>query len=143
MREGVSGDLSGGGRMRNVVDYRLCDQVVTVYRRQGDSVLRRVFFKAFLDQRRSRDLNRKGGTESNAFLLVIPGDEQSVFIGDKVLPGEGPEIQGAQEWAAFIPANVPDLVVVSHAGVKRWQGRIVHTEAGGSVQRFTNLTQVR
>lgn len=122
--------------------YPLCRQTVTVYRLVEDEVYRQVFPRAFLDCRESRDLNKKGSQLTHSFLLVIPGSSQQVFVGDKVFDGIGPEIT-RQEWGRFVPANVPELVMVSHAGVKRFQGKIVHTEAGGSVQRYTNLSQNR
>ena len=52
-------------------------------------------------------------------------------MGDKVLLGEGPEIATREEWAGFIPAKVPGLVVVKYVDPKYWQGRLIHVEAGG------------
>lgn len=125
---------------RNVcpVDYGLCNQTVTVYHWEDGRVTATVYDNAFLDVRKSRTNNSQGMKEANAFLLVIPGKVQTVFVGDKVLLGRGPEVS-AGEWAEFIPALVENLAVVSLAGVKFWQGQIVHTEAGGSQLRFTNL----
>lgn len=120
------------------VDYRLCNQTVTVYHREGDTVTTTVYNNAFFDMRKSQTVDEQGTREANAFLLVIPGATQAVFVGDKVLLGEGAEISPGQ-WAGFIPAAVENLAIVSHAGVKYWQGKAVHTEAGGSQLRFTNL----
>lgn len=125
------------------VDYRLCDQKVTVYHRDGEVYSRRVYDRAFFDMRKGRSMDKGGSREATSFLLVIPGDAQAVFVGDKVMLGEGPEISGREEWARFIPALVPGLAMVSHADVKCWKGRPVHTEAGGSLLRFTNLAQNR
>lgn len=122
------------------VDYRLCNTVVTVYHREGDTVTRVLHPKAFFDMRRVHKLKREGAQEATSFLLVIPGPQQTVFVGDKVLLGEGPELEAAQ-WARFIPGLVPGLAVVSHVDVKYWAGRPVHTEAGGTLLRFTNLAQ--
>lgn len=129
--------------LRCPVDYRLCDQKVTVYHREGDDIRRMVYGRAFFDMRKSRSLDRDGGQESTAFLLVIPGQAQAVFVGDKVMLGEGPVVEGREDWARFIPALVPGLVVVSYADVKYWRGRIVHTEAAGKLLRFSNLAQIR
>lgn len=124
------------------VDYGLCDMVVTVYHREGDTVTRTVHGRAFFDQRRARKVEREGAMASSSFLLVIPGEGQAVQIGDKVMRGEGPEV-GPEDWARFIPALVPGLVVVSHVDVKYWRGRPVHTEAGGTMLRFNDLAQNR
>ena len=113
------------------VDYSLCNQTVTVYHKDGDKYIRTVYERAFLDHRKTQTIDRTGSKEANSFLLVIPGDSQPVFMGDKVYDGIGPEITTSKEWAAFIPVNVPGLVVVSYADPKKWNGRIVHTEAGG------------
>ena len=113
------------------VNYRLCDQTVTVYHKEGDSYTRTVYNKAFLDHRKTQTVDKTGNKEANSFLLVIPGNSQAVFVGDKVYDGTGPEITDREAWAAFIPSKVSGLVVVSYADTKKWQGQIVHTEAGG------------
>ncbi len=113
------------------VDYRLCNQTVTVYRKEDDNYTRTVYSKAFLDHKKTNSVDKTGSKEANSFLLVVPGDHQTVFIGDRVMLGEGPEITTREEWAAFIPAKVSGLVVVSYADPKYWNGKIVHTEAGG------------
>ena len=113
------------------VDYRLCNQTVTVYHKDGDKYIRTVHERAFLDYKKTQTVDRTGSKEANSFLLVIPGSAQSVFVGDKVYDGIGPEIADREAWAKFIPANVPGLVVVSYADPKKWNGNIVHTEAGG------------
>lgn len=113
------------------VDYRLCNQTVTVYHKEGDKYLRTVYDRAFLDHKKTQTVDKTGSKEANSFLLVIPGAAQSVFVGDKVYDGIGPEIADRAAWAAFIPAKVPGLVVVDYADLKKWNGNIVHTEAGG------------
>lgn len=118
---------------RNIcpVNYSLCNQTVTVYHKDGDTVTRAVHPRAFLDFRKTLTTDKTGSKEANSFLLVIPGAMQTVFVGDKVMLGDGPEISTAKEWAALVPVKVPGLVVVSYADCKYWDGRIVHTEAGG------------
>lgn len=113
------------------VDYRLCNQTVTVYHKDGDTYARTVYERAFLDFRKTQTVDKTGSKEANSFLLVIPGDAQAVFVGDKVLLGVGPEISTREDWAAFIPSKVQGLVVVSYVDTKYWNGKIVHTEAGG------------
>lgn len=113
------------------VDYLLCNQTVTVYHQEEGKYTRTVYDRAFLDFRKTQTTDKTGSRESNSFLLVIPGDTQPVFVGDKVLYGIGPEIATAKEWAAFVPVKVPGLVVVSYVDPKYWNGKLVHTEAGG------------
>ncbi len=113
------------------VDYRLCNQTVTVYHKDGDAYTRKVFDKAFLDFKKTENVDKTGSTESNSFLLVIPGSEQVVFVGDKVLLGVGEEITNREQWAALVPTKRAGVVVVKYVDVKYWRGKIVHTEAGG------------
>lgn len=113
------------------VDYSLCNQTVTVYHKEEDKYTRTVHSRAFLDYRKTLTTDKTGSKEANTFLLVIPGDSQAVFVGDKVLEGNGPEVTSREAWAALVPVKVPGLVVVDYVDVKYWRGRIVHTEAGG------------
>lgn len=113
------------------VDYRLCNQTVTVYHKDGDTYTRTVHKNAFLDFKKTQSVDKTGSKEANSFLLVIPGSTQAVHVGDRVLLGIGPEITNREEWAAFIPSKVNGLVVVSYVDPKYWNGKIVHTEAGG------------
>ena len=113
------------------VDYRMCSQTVTVYHRDGDTYTRTVHNRAYLDFRKNQTVDKTGSKESNAFLLVIPCEKQAIFVGDKVMLGEGPEISTREDWAAFIPAKVPGLVVVSYVDPKYWGTQMVHVEAGG------------
>ena len=115
------------------VDYSLCNQTVTVYHWDGkDTYTRKVFTDAFLDFKKTQNVDKTGSSEVNGFLLVIPVPSVPVSVGDKVLLGEGPEIATREAWASFIPAKVPGLVVVKYVDPKYWHGSIVHTEAGGN-----------
>ena len=119
-------------RRTSPVDYRLCNQTVTVYHWDGKSAYaRKVFDNAFLDFKKVQNVDKTGSSEVNSFLLVIPGAEVPVAVGDKVILGEGPEINTREDWAGFIPAKVPGLVVVKYVDPKYWHGTVVHTEAGG------------
>lgn len=115
------------------VDYRLCNQTVTLYHWDGkDSITRKVIEKgAFLDFKKVQGISKTVSKEVNNFLLVIPCREIPVAAGDKVLLGEGPDIAGREEWAGFIPSKVPGLVVVKWVDPKYWNGQLVHVEAGG------------
>ncbi len=114
------------------VDYSKCNQTVTVYHWDGkDAYTRTVISRAFLDFKKTVNVDKTGSREANSFLLVIPCKVQAVFVGDKVLLGEGPEVDNREAWAALIPARVLGLAVVSYADPKYWNGRLVHVEAGG------------
>ncbi|WP_050697612.1 hypothetical protein [Anaeromassilibacillus senegalensis] len=114
------------------VDYSKCNQMVTVYHWDGkETYTRTVHDRALLDFRKTRNVDKTGSREANTFLLVIPCDSQPVFVGDKVILGVGPEVATREDWAAFIPAKVPGLVVVQYVDSKYWQGQMVHVEAGG------------
>ena len=119
-------------RRTSPVDYRLCNQTVTVYHWDGkNAYIRKVFENAFLDFKKTQNVDKTGTHEVNSFLLVIPCDHQIIFPKDKVFLGEGPEITDRAAWAEFIPANVAGLVVVEYVDPKYWNGQMVHVEAGG------------
>lgn len=120
-------------RRGSPVDYRQCDQTITIYRWDGkEAYTRKVIEKgAFLDFKKVQDVSKTGSAEVNSFLLVIPCSEVPVAVGDKVLHGTGPEIVAREDWAGMIPAKVPGLVVVKWVDPKYWHGQIVHVEAGG------------
>lgn len=113
------------------VDYRLCNQTVTVYHQEEGKYIRKVYRNAYLDFRKTQTVDKTGSREANSFLLIVPGTVQTVFVGDKVLLGDGAEIADRAAWAALIPSKVRGLVVVDYADPKYWAGKIVHTEAGG------------
>lgn len=120
-------------RRASPVDYRLCNQTVTIYHRDGGAgYTRKVIEKgAFLDFKKTQNVDKTGSTETNSFLLVIPCSECPVAVGDKVFHGEGPEVATLDEWKTFIPSKVPGLVVVKYVDPKYWHDTLVHVEAGG------------
>lgn len=114
------------------VDYRMCNQTVTVYHWDGkDAYTRKVFTEAFMEFKKTQNVDKTGSSEANGFLLVIPGSTVPVAVGDKVILGAGPDVSTREAWASFIPAKVPGLVVVKYVDPKYWHGAVVHTEAGG------------
>ena len=117
-------------RRKGPLDYRLCNQTVTVYHKDGGKVIRTVHTGAFLDFKKTENVDKTGSKEVNSFLLVIPCSEVCVYPEDKVLLGTGEEITAAQ-WPSFIPVKVPGLVVVKYVDPKYWGGKLVHVEAGG------------
>lgn len=119
-------------QQRPPVDYAKCNQTITVYHQVSvGEYTCTVYTNAFLDCKKTQNVDKTGSREANAFLLVIPCSEQAVFVGDKVLLGVGKELTSAKEWGAFIPVKVPGLVVVKYVDPKYWKGRLVHVEAGG------------
>lgn len=119
-------------RKRSPLDYSKCCQTVTLYRQEAPGQYsRRVLPRVFFEPRRQAEAGKTGTRGESSFLLVIPGEEIPVLPGDKVLPGEGPELSTREEWAAFIPARVPGLVIVEYVEPRYWQGKLCHTEAGG------------
>ena len=113
------------------VDYSKCNQTVTIYHKDGEAYTRTVIQRAFLDFRKTQNVDKTGSKEANSFLLVVPCDSQPVFVEDKVLLGEGPEVSTREAWSALIPSKVRGLVVVQYVDPKYWKGRLVHVEAGG------------
>lgn len=120
-------------RPRPPADYSLCNQTVTIYHQNAPGSYTRTVIErgAFLEYKKAMSVDKTGSRESNSFLLVVPCSEPCVFMGDKVLPGEGPEIPTREAWAALVPAKVPGLAVVQYVDPKHWQGKLVHVEAGG------------
>ncbi len=138
------------------VDYRLCNQTVTIYHQMGAGAAfactRIVFHGAFLDFRKVTATDKTGSRETNSFLLVLPSGwggrpvwkapqeydasvaQENTFTlapKDKVLLGEGPEITTREQWAALLPAQTTGLVVVRDVDPKYWKTAVCHVEAAG------------
>ena len=104
---------------------------MTIYHREGKTYSQKVINNAFFDFKKNENIDKTGSSEANSFLLVVPCTEQAVFVGDKVLLGEGETVNTPEAWAALIPAKVNGLVVVKYVDPKYWNGQLVHVEAGG------------
>lgn len=109
--------------------YPLCRQKVTIYRRKGQSVLRQVFDNCYYQWQDCLREAEEGTRMERKFLLVIPGDVQTVFPGDRIFEGEGPQIT-ITEWADFIPVKVAGLSEAAYATCRSSGSNICHTEAG-------------
>ena len=110
------------------VDYSLCNQTVTVYHWDGkDTYTRKVFTDAFLDFKKTQNVDKTGSSEVNGFLLVIPGPSVPVSVGDKVLlgnrhtrslgviyPGKGPRPCGGQ-------MGRPEILARQHRAYGGWR----------------------
>ena len=111
------------------VDYSICCQTVTVYRKTPAGILRIEIPGCFMLWQEEASYDRLGKAQVRKFQLIQPGECQQVFPGDRVMEGVGPEIDEAQ-WSMFIPELVAGLGEVAYAKVYRWQGQFCHTEAG-------------
>ena len=115
--------------MASVFPHPLCDRTVTVYRCREDTVSREVFENCYYACKDVQKQTEEGVRFERTFLLMVPGDTQTVFPGDRIFDGEGPVITAA-EWERFLPSAVPGLSEAAYACVHRWDKAITHTEAG-------------
>lgn len=112
------------------MEYPLCDQTVTVYRKMGNRIFRQVLTSCWLCMGEKIEEGVQGRSLHRPFSLVAPGEQQQVFAGDRVMGGVGPVIT-AREWSGFLPAAVPGLAEVAYAESFYEGGRFSHVEAGG------------
>lgn len=110
----------------NPLDYSLCNQTVTVYRKTGEAITRKVAGNCHLSCQWDAPTESYGKSRVKKFLLIIPGNFP-LQPGDRIYAGIGP-VQ--VDWDSFIPAVVPELFEVSFAKPCFWEGKIAHWEAG-------------
>lgn len=108
------------------MDYSLCDETVTVYRRTGEEIHRQVVENARLIRQVSSPTESYGKSMEKKFLLIIPGDFP-LQPGDRVFAGIGPE---NPVWTSFVPAAVTKLYEIGFVKPCYWEGEVVHWEAG-------------
>lgn len=111
------------------LDYSLCDRTVTVYRRQGEQVLRQVVTNCYFSKQEKRSVDTLGCRKEVTFQLIMPCTVQTVFPGDRIMEGVGPEVS-VQQWPGFVPAGVAGLVEVAYVTPCYWAGELCHVEAG-------------
>lgn len=109
------------------LDYGLCRQTVTIYHREKESVRRQVVRNAFLQWQDAEVTDSLGRRMEQRFLLILPGNQQQVFPGDRIMEGEGPV---TDDWQLLIPGKQFRLGEVNYASPCYWQGSLCHTEAG-------------
>ena len=102
------------------LDYSLCQDTVTVYRREG--LTRHILNKVHLEETRRRSLDVGREEREENFLLIIPGT-WDLQPGDRLCLGEGPEITAWADTAGFAT-----VASVKHC---RFRGQVCHTEARG------------
>ena len=109
-----------------MMDYSLCDETVTVYRKTEGGILRWVKERARLIRQTSDTTENFGKSRLKKFLLIIPGD-CPLSPGDRVYAGIGPE---QVDLKTFVPAAVPALFEAGFVKPCFWEGSICHWEAG-------------
>lgn len=110
----------------NPFDYSLCDQTVTIYRKSGEEISRRVVENAYLQCNISAPAESYGKSLEKKFRLIIPGDIP-LQTGDRIYWGLGPE---TVHWNLFIPALISQLYECGFVKPCCWEGEISHWEAG-------------
>ena len=108
----------------NPLDYGLCDETVTIYRRNEGLVSRQVADNARLIRQTSTSTESYGKSRAKKFLLIIPGDFD-LQPGDRIYDGFGPE---EVEWQMFVPAFTDDLYEVGRVKKQLWENEVTHVE---------------
>ena len=106
----------------SLLDYGMCCQTVTVYRRKREGLERLVLEGCSLQMKTNGKLDEYGYQMVRPFLLIAPGDKQLVFPGDRIVEGIGPQAQSWQQTDGFLEAE--------YATPFTWEGVFCHTEAG-------------
>ena len=103
------------------MDYPLCNQTVTIYRKVGEEVHRYVYTDCHFQKKAVVVRDHFGTFLKWQFLLIVPGDRQ-VMVGDRVVSGLGKNKMPWQE--------LQSSPTVGYAKPYMLDGRIVHWEAG-------------
>ena len=114
--------------MTNPLDYSLCCQTVTLYRKTKEGISRFVLPQCSYSYQPVLEKGVLGEEYQVKFTLIVPGTVQ-ILPGDRVMAGEGPQVTMA-DWPSFIPVCVPSLAEVAYVKPCFWDGRQCHTEAG-------------
>lgn len=109
------------------MQYPLCRQTVTVYRKEEDGVSRYLVNNAFYRYETRLTETEEGLRMDRTCLLVVPGNDFVPRAGDRVFDGIGPE---TVDWDSFLPVSVAGLSELNYAAPQYWMGRLCHTEAG-------------
>ncbi len=107
------------------LDYRFFDRTVTVYRKEGSQVLRKVIENTYLQWQSQQTEDTLGRRTQQKFLMILPGAVQSVLPGDWVMEGIGPELTS---WRQVLEET--SAAEVGYAEPYYWRGVLCHTEAG-------------
>lgn len=116
----------------SILDYSLCDQTVTIYRKKGEDVTRQILGNCYFSGQHNTPTETYGKSQEKKFRLIIPGDTP-ILCGDRIYEGIGP---AEVEWETFVPAAVPALYEVRFAKPCHFMGEITHWEAGAERRTF-------
>ena len=116
---------------------RLFCQTVTLYHGDGAArrVKRTVLHGVYWQHGRRRAPAADGTAEGAVLLLVVPetsaryGSGYTLEPGDRLYPGEGPELDW-DGWPAFVPGADPRVAVVQYVLLMERGGALHHVEAG-------------
>lgn len=111
----------------NPLDYSLCNQTVTFYRKTGEQIRREVAGNCHLSCKYREATESYGKSLEKKFQLIIPAGGFAPQCGDRVYAGIGPE---EVTWETFLPALIPALYEVSFVSPCYWEGELAHWEAG-------------
>ena len=109
------------------LDYSLCTQTVTVYRKSKGTLQRLVVDGCYYIWEDVTVTDVAGTRFERRFLLIMPGRCQRVFPGDRIYNGVGPE---EVNWQEFIPVNVAGLSETAYVRPSWWGAEVCHVEAG-------------
>ncbi len=115
--------------MTSPLDYSLCNQTVTVYRKEKSTIRKQQISGCYFTWEEVQTEDEFGVRRETKCLLILPGDDQRVFIGDRVYNGVGPDVS-IREWGSFIPVNVAGLAEINYVAPYYWEGELCHIEAG-------------
>ena len=108
------------------MDYSLCDETVTIYRKTETEIIRVVLENARLIRKTLAPTESYGKSLEKKFWLIIPADFP-LLLGDRVFAGTGPQVT---DWKKFIPALVEELYEIGFVKPCYWDGELIHWEAG-------------
>jgi len=104
------------------LDYSLCKQTVTVYRKHPGGITRQVLHCCGFFPKAELEVKDTGCRKKTDFLLIVPGDRE-ILPDDRVLPGEGPVIT---RWAELYDAPILGSVKTYY-----WGNTVCHREGRG------------
>ena len=115
--------------MTGPLDYSLCNQTVTVYRKDKTLIKQRILQGCYFSWEEAQTEDEMGIRRETKCILIVPGDEYPICIGDRVIAGIGPDAS-SKTWNEFLPVTVPGLAVINYVTPCYWEGKICHIEAG-------------
>ena len=107
------------------MDYSLCDETVTHYRRTERGITRQVLEHTRLIRQIADPTEHFGKSRLKKFLLIIPGDVDAQ-PGDRIYDGVGPE---TADWDRFLPDLDPRVYEIGQVKPCLWDGEICHVRA--------------